>query len=272
MRPVLAADGNIVYWLERIRHERGIAAGEFTRGQVGVSAAHQTLMREILKAAAADHPLILVGERGLGKELYARTVHENSVRASRPFVVVNAAAVTDKNAAALFFGCVRTRGRAERRGLMERAAGGTLFIKNIDLLPRAAQALLERVLETGSFEPAGADVPTAAAFRLMASAHKKPADLLAEGRLEAGLAALLAHRVLAVAPLRDRREDIAPLARNVRLRRFPCAGGRATRASCARCLRRPRCMRSQRRSQSTIWRPKSARAPRFFMTKPRLCR
>lgn len=214
MRPVLAADGNIVYWLERIRHERGIAAGEFTRGQVGVSAAHQTLMREILKAAAADHPLILVGERGLGKELYARTVHENSVRASRPFVVVDAAAVTDKNAAALFFGCVRTRGRAERRGLMERAAGGTLFIKNIDLLPRAAQALLERVLETGSFEPAGADVPTAAVFRLMASAHKKPADLLAEGRLEAGLAALLAHRVLAVAPLRDRREDIAPLARH----------------------------------------------------------
>lgn len=66
MRPVLAADGNIVYWLERIRHERGIAAGEFTRGQVGVSAAHQTLMREILKAAAADHPLIVVGERGLG--------------------------------------------------------------------------------------------------------------------------------------------------------------------------------------------------------------
>lgn len=214
MRPVFASDGKIVYWLERIRLEQGIAAGEFARGQVGISAAHQALMREVSKAAATNHPLIVVGERGLGKELYARTVHENSVRASQPFVVINAAAVTEKNAPALFWGCSRTRGRAERQGLMERAAGGTLFVKNIEALPLGVQAFLERVLETGFFEPAGSDVPRAASFRLVASAQKKPVELVAEGRLKAGLAADFAHHVLTVAPLRERREDIAPLARH----------------------------------------------------------
>lgn len=213
VRPVFAADGRMVYWLERIRLERGLSTGEFLRGQVGVSAAHQALMLAVSRAAASSHPVLIVGERGLGKELYARTVHENSVRASRPFVAVPARAVREKNAVQLLEGCERIRGRAARPGLMERAGGGTLFIKDLEALALPVQARLARVLQTGFYEPEGAAVPAAAAFRFMASASKAPGELAAEGRLDAGLAELLAHRVIEVAPLRARREDIAPLAR-----------------------------------------------------------
>ena len=214
VRPVLAADGRVVYWLERVRPELGLATASLTRGQVGVSAAHEKLMREIGKAAAANHPLLIVGERGLGKELYARTVHENSVRASRPFVAVPAAAASPANARMLLCGCAAKRGRAARTGLMERAAGGTLFIGHVEKLPVAVQQMLADVLSCGLYEPLDALVPAVASFRLMASSAYTMADLCASGRLQPRLARFFEHHVLEVAPLRERREDIAPLARH----------------------------------------------------------
>ena len=214
LSPVLAADGTLVYWLERVRAEQGLGMSDMTRGQVGTSAQHHALMRELAKAAAAQYPVVIVGEKGLGKEHYARTVHENSVRASRPFVAVPAEVLTEKNFRDLLFGRMRIRGRSARAGLMSRAAGGTLFVDALEKLPCSVQEEIARVLEVGVFWPVSAQVPLVAAFRFMASASRPLEELLREKRLHESLACILEHHAVDVPPLRERKEDIEPLARH----------------------------------------------------------
>ena len=214
LSPVYASDGSLRYWLERIRVEQGLGMNDMSRGQVGESALHQALMRELAKAAAAHYPILIVGEKGLGKELYARTVHENSVRASRPFVAVPAEVLTESNFRELLFGRMRIRGSRGRTGLLSQAAGGTLFVDALEKLPLAVQEEVARVLEVGVFWPASAQVPMIAAFRFMASAALPITELVREKRLHESLARILEHHVVYVAPLRERKEDIAPLARH----------------------------------------------------------
>ena len=90
MRPVRSADGKTLYWLETLK-SKSDDAEPFRRGTVGVSRAHAEVMHSLERLAAQDVPYLIGGEAGVGKELYARTVHENSARASRPFVVVELA-------------------------------------------------------------------------------------------------------------------------------------------------------------------------------------
>ena len=276
LSPVYASDGSLRYWLERIRVEQGLGMNDMSRGQVGESALHQALMRELAKAAAAHYPVLIVGEKGLGKELYARTVHENSVRASRPFVAVPAEVLTESNFRELLFGRMRIRGSRGRTGLLSQAAGGTLFVDALEKLPLAVQEEVARVLEVGVFWPASAQVPMIAAFRFMASAALPITELVREKRLHESLARILEHHVVYVAPLRERKEDMhrwrgilfvllfpsIPTA----LRKKPSSfcknfHGRAMQDNCARRLSARRCGRTALRLQLATFHPSRKSCP-----------
>lgn len=195
-RPVTAADGRPSYWLETLKPKRGDAE-PFSRGTVGVSRKHAELMKELDEAAALDEPYLIVGEKGLGKELYARTVHENSVRALRPFVVASGARLDAKQARKLLLG------EAGCSGLLQRAQGGTLFIDGLELMSGAALEVLEKASESGQTQGA-ASIRFAAGSRLFLSSGETAGSAL--------LRRFSAH-CIHIAPLRERKQDIAPLAK-----------------------------------------------------------
>ena len=190
-----------IYWLETIK-TKNEGAEPFRRGTVGVSRLHGELMHELERAALHDAPYLIFGETGLGKELYARTVHENSARAAHPFVVTAGERLSAKDAAALLLG------RDQDPGLLRRAEGGTLFIKDIEKTALAARELLERVYESGAAANAQ-DGVRPVSVRLAASAER---ELPQEG-LGSALRTALSENSIRVPPLRERKDDIAPLAK-----------------------------------------------------------
>lgn len=211
MRPIHSSDGRTVYWLERMAEQKGLGSTKYTRGQVGVSQAHMTTLREMTRAAQNAEPVLIEGEAGLGKELYARTVHENSCWASQPFVTVAGSALTDRNAEKLLFG--HDRGSSPIKGLVQRAGAGTLFIREAADVALSVQRMIEEGVRAGVFYPNARD-PVPANFRLMASTAFNLKRLVAAGRVYAPFACLLSEEVVHVAPLRERVEDIEPLARH----------------------------------------------------------
>ena len=200
-RPVLSSDGKPIYWLETIK-TKNEGSEPFRRGTVGVSRLHGELMHKLERAALHDAPYLIFGETGLGKELYARTVHENSARAAHPFVVTAGERLSAKDAAALLLG------RDQDPGLLRRAEGGTLFIKDIEKTALAARELLERVYESGAAANAQ-DGVRPVSVRLAASAER---ELPQEG-LGSALRTALSENSIRVPPLRERKDDIAPLAK-----------------------------------------------------------
>ena len=142
MRPVRSADGKTLYWLETLK-SKSDDAEPFRRGTVGVSRAHAEVMHSLERLAAQDVPYLIGGEAGVGKELYARTVHENSARASRPFVVVEGSRLTGLAAQTILCG---TENAA---GLLTRADGGTLFVDGIERASPVAVEILDAVRVSG---------------------------------------------------------------------------------------------------------------------------
>lgn len=201
VRPVLTADGSPLYWLEVIR-TKSDAKEPFRRGTVGVSSAHNTLMKRLEKIAAVDEPYVLVGEAGLGKELYARTVHENSVRASCPFVVVAAERLTEQQAQSLLCG------DGVEPGLFERADGGTLYVDNVQRTAPAALKLLLRMEQTGAYTNHEGKRKTVS-LRIAGGATKGEEEAVSEEWAKL----LFPTNRIVVTPLRERRKDIAALAK-----------------------------------------------------------
>ena len=222
MRPIRSADGRTVYWLERVAEQKGLGATKYTRGQVGVSQAHMTTLREMARAAQNAEPVLIAGEAGLGKELYARTVHENSSRASQPFVTVAGAALTENNAEKFLFGDAFAT--PPTNGLVQRAGAGTLFIREAADVALSVQKMVEEGVTAGVFYPKGR-APVPADFRLMATSAFDLQRLAAVGSVYAPFARLLNEEVVRVAPLRERPEDIEPLARHF-VRAFEPVGRR----------------------------------------------
>ena len=200
MRPVRSADGRTLYWLETLK-SKSDDAEPFRRGTVGVSRAHSEVMHSLERLAAQDVPYLIVGEAGVGKELYARTVHENSARASRPFVVVEGSRLTGPAAQTILCG---TENAA---GLLTRADGGTLFVDGIERASPVAVEILDAVRVSGcTARRDGSRLEVS--VRLAASTCRYPESTTNHDFL----AALSSHEVV-VPPLRERKEDIAPLAK-----------------------------------------------------------
>jgi transcriptional regulator with PAS, ATPase and Fis domain len=184
-------------------------------GIVGKSAALQKLMQKVARVAASDASVLLLGESGTGKEMIAQAIHQKSARAGHPFVAINCAALTETLLESELFGHEKgafTGAAAQKKGKLEMAEGGTVFLDEIGELAAPLQAKLLRVLQQREFERVGGTRTMKLDLRLIAATNR---DLAAEARRGAFREDLY-HRLNVIAlqlpPLRDRSEDIPELA------------------------------------------------------------
>ncbi|MCA9705008.1 MAG: sigma 54-dependent Fis family transcriptional regulator [Myxococcales bacterium] len=194
---------------------------------VGESLALRQAFAVLELAAGSDVTVLLEGETGTGKELAARALHEASARRKGPFVAVDCGALPESLVESELFGHVRgafTGATSDRQGAFARARGGTLFLDEIDGVPPAVQARLLRALEDRTIRPVGADRELPLDLRLLVATQAPLPARVAEGSFRADLFYRIAVLHLRLPPLRERREDIAPIVGHM-LRRRGLAGG-----------------------------------------------
>ena len=191
----------------------------------------EAVCRRAAQVASFDVPALLLGETGVGKEVLARAIHDGSLRADRPFQAVHCGAIPDELLEAELFGHRRgafTGAHADREGLLAKADGGTVFLDEIGDTSPAFQVKLLRFLQEGEIRPVGANETRHVDVRVIAATHRDLRALAAEGRFRDDLYWRLAVAVIETPPLRDRPEDVAPLAEGL-LARLMAAHGKRVR-------------------------------------------
>ena len=208
--------------LQRIRHSR---EGRLTFGDIVTrSETMADVLRTAQKAAASTIPVLIEGESGVGKELFARAIHGSGERKSKPFVAVNCGAIPDNLVESILFGHEKGAftGATERHtGKFVEASGGTLFLDEVSELPLAAQVKLLRALQEGMVEAVGGRKPVKVDVRIISATNRKLLDRVKSGQFREDLFYRLHVLPLTIPPLRMRREDIPHLLRHF-LARF-CA-------------------------------------------------
>jgi transcriptional regulator with GAF, ATPase, and Fis domain len=182
---------------------------------VGESPELRGALRLVGQVAPTDTTVLLTGETGTGKELFARTIHARSPRAGRPLVTLNIAALPPTLIESELFGHEKgafTGALSQRIGRFELARGGTLFIDEIGELPPELQAKLLRVLQEGEFERLGSSRTMRTDARIVAATHRDLEAAVRAGRFRADLLFRLSVFPIRIPPLRERRGDIAALA------------------------------------------------------------
>lgn len=193
---------------------QGIEVADSPDRIVGKSAAMQAVFKQIALVAPSSACVHLRGESGTGKELVARAIHRYSRRANGPFIPVNLAALNPSLAESELFGHVRgafTGAEGARKGLLEQADGGTIFLDEVADIPMALQVKLLRTIEHGEIWPVGGDAARHADFRLISATHQDLRQRVAEDTFRHDLYFRLVTFELELPPLRDRRDDIALL-------------------------------------------------------------
>jgi DNA-binding NtrC family response regulator len=186
------------------------------------------------RAAATSMPVLIQGEPGSGKELVARAVHAASRRACRPFKVLNCGAIPASLVESTLFGHERgafTGAERQAQGLFEQACGGTLFLDEIGELPLTAQTALLRVLEHGRVVRVGGRCEFPVDVRVVAATHRDLRVMATVSSFREDLMFRLDAMTLQVPPLRERREEILPLAQYFLARARTTWGTRATHLS-----------------------------------------
>jgi DNA-binding NtrC family response regulator len=189
---------------------------------VGRSKSFQAALELLRKAAPTKVNVLLTGETGVGKERFARTLHKMSPRADKPFVAVNCAALPGELIESELFGTEKgafTGANMARPGRFERADGGTLLLDELGDLPLSAQAKLLRVLQSGEVERLGGTAPRKVDVRVIAATNVDLEAAVAAGRFRVDLLYRLNVYPIRIPPLRERVEDIEPLAQHL-LQRF----------------------------------------------------
>jgi two-component system response regulator HydG len=187
------------------------------RELVGSTEVMRRLFDQISKVARSESPVAIYGESGTGKELVARAIHNLSRRKDAAFVKVNCGALAETLLESELFGHERGAftGAVKRRlGRLELADGGTLFLDEIGEISPAMQVKLLRVLQEGTFERVGGEQTLKVDLRVLSATHRDLVRLIAEGRFREDLFYRLQVVPLHVPPLRERRADIAELARH----------------------------------------------------------
>ena len=183
---------------------------------LGSSTALLSTLREVASVAATDATVLLLGETGTGKELFARAVHAGSKRLDRPMVKVNCGAIPANLMESELFGHEKgafTGATSRREGRFGMAHGGTLFLDEIGELPLELQPKLLRVLQDGEFESVGSSHTVKVDVRIVAATNRNLAERVREGTFREDLYYRLNVFPIRIAPLRDRGDDIAELAR-----------------------------------------------------------
>jgi DNA-binding NtrC family response regulator len=194
--------------------ERLAGEGQFGR-MVGASAAMRALFVTADRVAQTDLPVLLLGESGGGKDLLAQEIHARSARARERLVTLNCAALPETLVESELFGYEKgafTGATTSRPGKFEAASGGTLFLDEIGDMAPATQAKILRAVESGVIERLGGARPLRIDVRLIAATNQDLSAAIREGRFRQDLYFRLAGVTLRLPPLRERREDIAPLA------------------------------------------------------------
>ena len=208
--------------LQRIRHSR---EGKLTFADIVTrSETMASVLRTAQKAASSTIPVLIEGESGVGKELFARAIHGSGERKAKPFVAVNCGAIPDNLVESILFGHEKGAftGATERHmGKFVEASGGTLFLDEISELPLTAQVKLLRALQEGSVEAVGGRKPMKVDVRIISATNRKLLDRVKAGQFREDLFYRLHVLPLTIPPLRMRREDIPHLLRHF-LARF-CA-------------------------------------------------
>jgi two-component system nitrogen regulation response regulator GlnG len=184
---------------------------------LGHAASMQEVFRAIGRLSQSHATVLINGESGTGKELVARALHRHSPRAKQPFIAINTAAIPKDLLESELFGHERgafTGANALRRGRFEQAEGGTLFLDEIGDMPAELQTRLLRVLSDGQFYRIGGHTPMSADVRIIAATHQDLDRRVAQGLFREDLYHRLNVIRLRLPSLRERREDIALLARH----------------------------------------------------------
>jgi DNA-binding NtrC family response regulator len=205
-----------------LRRERKLEAeNEILRGSMPDLIAQSPAMRPVIEMISRVAPsganVLITGENGTGKSLIARAIHALSPRASRTMITVNMGGLSETLFESELFGHVKgafTDAKTDRAGRFELAGESTLFMDEIANIPLAQQAKLLRVIETGDFERVGSSKTLHANVRIISATNANVENEIAAGRFRQDLLFRLNTIQIALPPLRDRREDIMPLANN----------------------------------------------------------
>ena len=182
---------------------------------LGQSAVMHQLLNELDVLADSELPVLLLGETGVGKELFARRLHRLSRRSHKPLVQVNCAALPESLAESELFGHVKgafSGAGSDRAGRFDAANGGTLFLDEVGELPLSVQAKLLRTLQNGEIQRLGADKPLHVDVRIIAATNRHLPDSIRQGLFRADLYHRLSVYPLPIPPLRERGDDVLMLA------------------------------------------------------------
>jgi Nif-specific regulatory protein len=207
---------------------------KLTHDMVGESPASRRVYDRVARIARTDSTVLITGETGTGKELAARAIHLNSQRARRPFVAINCAALTESLLESELFGHERgafTGAVNQKRGKLEVADGGTIFLDEIGELALPLQAKLLRVLQEREFERVGGTRPIQVDVRVISATNRVLSAEIAAARFREDLYFRLNVISIDMPPLRERRDDIPLLARHFLSRCAPKCGRRVTGVS-----------------------------------------
>ncbi|MCL5097561.1 MAG: sigma-54 dependent transcriptional regulator [Candidatus Omnitrophica bacterium] len=192
------------------------------------SSAMKAVLRTVERVAPSDIPVLISGESGTGKEVIADLTHALSQRSKGPFIKINCAALPRELIESELFGSVKgayTGAQGDRDGLFHRAEGGTLLLDELSEMPADTQSKLLRVLEEKEFRPVGGHANQKTDCRILATTNRVIEEALREGRLREDLYFRISAISLRLPPLRERQQDILPLA-NAFLKRFTAQAGR----------------------------------------------
>ena len=213
--PIIRA---LQYREERKDKSRGAGASRLLEldGIVGNCLKMKGRFELVAQAASSDTNVLLTGETGTGKELFACAIHNNSMRAKKPFVVVDCSALPETLVESILFGHEKgafTGAEKSREGLIKQADGGTLFLDEVGELPSPIQKKFLRVLQERRFRPIGTGAEISSDFRLIAATNRDLQKLVHDGIFRDDFLFRLRSFIIELPPLREREEDIADITR-----------------------------------------------------------
>ncbi|MED1951218.1 sigma-54 interaction domain-containing protein [Brevibacillus centrosporus] len=182
----------------------------------GISPAFRNLIQEAENIALHNTDILIVGETGTGKELFAQSIHNLSKRSKSPFVAVNCAAIPENLLESTLFGAVKGAytGATDQTGLFEFAQDGTLFLDEINSMPITLQSKLMRVLEERMIRRLGTTTVTPIRCAVISASNEDPQELINTGKIRLDLYYRIARSCLYIPPLRERKDDISFLLRH----------------------------------------------------------
>ncbi|TAL31618.1 MAG: PAS domain S-box protein [Spirochaetes bacterium] len=203
---------------ELFRMKREMRRELMNEEMIGFSPQMQKVFDLVLRCAEVDSTVLILGETGVGKEIAARAIHNQSGRKDKPFVAVNCGALPESLLESEIFGHVKgafTGAISERQGLFREANGGTLFLDEVGDIPEPLQVKLLRVLQEREVRPVGGNRTYPVDVRVIAATNKNLQELIGRNQFRHDLYYRIAVIPLTIPPLRERPEDILPLARHL---------------------------------------------------------